>query len=162
MCCGELWGTVGNMQRRTLGGIYECKLDDRSRFAIPAKVRAPFLESGAVVAWWLDECLIVVPTDHWPVLLNEVFGDMSPLDDKSREVSRFLMAGAQDQDLDKQGRVMLSPQQRRHAGIESAVTVVGNRDYLEVWDPARLEERFERMRGGGVERYARELADARA
>lgn len=157
-----MWGTVGRMHHRPLGGIYECRLDNRFRFAIPARVRAPFLDGGAVVGWWLDGCLIACPADRWEGLVGEVFGDLSLLDEKSRWLSRFMLAGAVEMELDKQGRVSLSPAQREHAGIESAVTVVGNRDFLEVWNPERLQERFDAMRGGGVERYARELADGRA
>lgn len=157
-----MWGTVGDMDRRPMGGIYECKLDNRFRFAIPARVRGPFLEGGATVGWWLDGCLIVCPTDRWDGLVNEVFGDLSKLDEKSRWLSRFVLGGSMEQELDKQGRVSLAPAQREHAGIGSAVTVVGNGDFLEVWEPEELQRRLDALRGGGVERYAKELADARA
>lgn len=157
-----MWGTVGNMHHRSQGGIIECKLDNRFRFAIPARLRAPFLERGAVVGWWLDGCLIACPAERWDGLVESVFGDLDVLDENSRWLSRFLLAGAVEMDLDKQGRVSLNQAQREHAGIDTELTVVGNRGYLELWNPERLDERFAAMRGGGVERYARKLADGRA
>lgn len=158
MSCGEKWGTVGRMPPRHLSGTHECSLDNRFRMAIPAKLRAPFAE-GAMVGWWLDECLVVVPTDQWGGLIERTFGSMSVLDDESRELSRFLLAGAYEQDLDKQGRVLLPAELRAHAGIEQRAKVVGAGDYLEVWDPDRLTERFEKLRREGVSAHARRLLD---
>ena len=61
------------MQRRLLSGTYECKLDDRFRLAIPARIREPFA-AGATVGWWIDDCLIVVPSLEWTGLVERTFG----------------------------------------------------------------------------------------
>jgi MraZ protein len=147
------------MQRRLLSGSYEVSLDNRNRLAIPARVRDPF-HAGAIVGWWLDDCLIVVPRHEWPALIERTFGSMSVLDTDQREVSRFVNAGAFDQDLDRQGRVLLALHQREHAGIDGRATVVGAGDYLEIWEPERLARRFAELRkGGGVSARAKRLAD---
>jgi len=149
---------VGNMNRRLLSGTHECSLDDRHRIAIPARLREPFAD-GAVVGWWIDECLVVVPRREWDDLIGKTFGEMSVLDDESRELMRFLLAGAYEQDLDKQGRVMLPPDLREHGGIGQRARVVGAGDYLEVWDPDRLDQRFAALRREGVSARAKRLAD---
>ena len=154
-----MWGTVGRMQRRLLSGTYECSLDSRFRMAIPARVREPFA-NGATVGWWIDECLIIAPADEWSNLLERTFGTMSVLDDEARELSRFLIAGVYNHDLDGQGRVPLAPELREHAGIEGKrVKVIGVGDYLEVWDPSRLAARFAKLRQEGVSARAQRLAD---
>ncbi|MGD9696842.1 MAG: division/cell wall cluster transcriptional repressor MraZ [Thermoleophilia bacterium] len=146
------------MQRRLLGGTYECSLDNRFRLAIPSRLREPF-DEGATVGWWIDECLIVAPTSRWSDLVEDVFGTMSILDDQARELSRFLLAGAYPHDLDGQGRIPLAAELREYAGIEgNKVKVVGARDYLEVWDPGRLAARFASLRKEGVSAYAKRLA----
>lgn len=150
---------MGPMQRRLLSGTYECSLDDRHRIAIPARVRDPFTAGGAIVGWWLDECLVVAPRTEWPSLMERTFGRMSVLDDDQRELSRFLMAGAFEQDLDKQGRVILPPELREHAGIDGRAKVVGAGEYLEVWNPETLAERFATLRREGVSARAKRLAD---
>ncbi|MFN8109766.1 MAG: cell division/cell wall cluster transcriptional repressor MraZ [Thermoleophilia bacterium] len=145
------------MERRLLSGTHDCNLDNRFRLAIPARLREPFGE-GAVVGWWIDECLVVVPSGEWTGLIERTFGSMSVLDDESRELSRFLLAGAYEQDIDKQGRVLLPPDLREHGGIGQRVKVVGAGEYLEVWDPDRLDQRFAALRREGVSARAKRLA----
>ena len=146
------------MQRRLLSGTYECSLDNRFRLAIPARLRDPF-EDGATVGWWIDECLIVVPTSEWSPLVDRTFGQMSILDDEARELSRFLLAGAYHHDIDGQGRIPLAADLREHAGIDGGkVKVVGAGEYLEVWDPSRLTDRFAELRREGVSARAKRLA----
>jgi MraZ protein len=146
------------MQRRLLSGIHECSLDNRFRLAIPARLRDPFAE-GAIVGWWIDECLIVSPVDEWQPLIDRTFGTMSVLDDEAREMSRFLIAGAFHHELDKQGRIPLTAELREHADIgDGKVRVIGVGEYLEVWEPGRLADRFEKLRREGVSNHAKRLA----
>lgn len=146
------------MQRRVLSGIYECSLDSRFRLAIPAKLREPFAE-GAMVGWWIDECLVIVPSVDWTSLIDRTFGTMSVLDDEARELSRFIIAGAFHHELDKQGRVPLTAELREHAGIgDQKVRLIGVGEYLEVWDPASLTDRFAKLRREGVSHHAKRLA----
>jgi transcriptional regulator MraZ len=153
-----MWGSVGAMQRRLLSGTYECSLDDRFRLAIPARLREPFSE-GATIGWWLDEGLILVPTAEWSGLMERTFGAMSVLDDEARELSRFLIAGAFDHELDAQGRIAIAADLREYAGIDGRkVKVVGVGEYLEVWEPSRLADRFSQMRREGVSARAKRLA----
>jgi MraZ protein len=91
--------------------------------------------------------------------MERTFGTMSVLDDDQRELSRFLMAGAFEQELDRQGRVLLPPELREHAGIEGKAKVVGAGEYLEIWDPQRLADRFAALREEGVSARAKRLAD---
>lgn len=145
------------MRRRLLTGTYECSLDNRFRLAIPARVREPFQEGGAVIGWWLDDCVIVVPAEDWGGLIERTFPEMNPLDDRKRDLSRFLLAGAFDQELDKQGRISLPQHLRDHAGIGQRATVVGVGEYLEVWDPDRLASRFATLREEGVSARANSI-----
>lgn len=145
------------MPHRNLTGTHECRLDNRFRLAIPARLREPF-EGGAMVGWWFDDCLVIVPRLDWPVLIEATFGSMSVLDDESREMSRFLSAGAYEQELDKQGRVLLPQTLRDYAHLDGVVQVVGTGPYLEVWEPGRLADRFTALRREGVSARANRLA----
>jgi MraZ protein len=147
------------MARRLLSGTYECSLDSRFRLAVPARVRDPFAE-GATLAWWLDDCLVVVPRLEWPSFIDATFGRMSVLDDDQRELRRFLLAGAFEQEaLDRQGRVLVPAELREFAGLDGRVKVVGAGEYLEVWDPERLAGRFAALRREGVGQRAQRLAE---
>ena len=144
------------MNRRLLSGNYDCSLDDRHRLAIPARLRDRFAE-GVVIAWWLDPCLVLVPRLEWGPLVQRTFGEMSVLDDDQRELSRFLLAGAFDQDLDKQGRVLVPAELLEHASIDGQAKVVGAGDYLELWNPDQLTARFAQLRKEGVSQRAKRL-----
>jgi transcriptional regulator MraZ len=147
------------MQRRLLIGTYECSLDDRYRLAVPSKLRDPFV-GGATVSWWLDDGLVVVPAGEWDDLIHGTFGAMSVLDDDQRDLRRYLLAGAYPVDaLDRQGRLLIPAHLREHAGLGSRVQIVGSGEYLEVWDPARLAERFDGLRREGVSNRAKRLAE---
>ena len=53
---------------------------------------------------------------------------------KSRDIQRFLFSAAEEVTPDKQGRILLPPVLRRHAGLEKEVTIIGNRNHAEIWD----------------------------
>jgi MraZ protein len=147
------------MQRRLLSGTYECSLDNRFRLAVPARVREPFA-AGAMVAWWIDDCLVVVPRAEWTGLIERIFGSLSVLDDDGRALSRFILAGAYEHDaLDRQGRLLIPAELRDHAGLDGRVKVVGAGEYLELWNPERLAERFAELRREGVSVRAKRLAE---
>lgn len=137
------------MQRRLLSGTYECTLDDRNRIAVPARVRDRFAD-GAVAAWWIDpHSVILVPRLEWPDLLDMTLGAPSLLDTDSRELRRYLHAGAFEQEsLDRQGRIAIPGELREHGGLNGRVRVIGVGEYLEVWDPSRLDDRFNAIHEG--------------
>jgi MraZ protein len=138
------------MQRRMLHGTYECTFDNRFRLAIPAKVRDAFVE-GAAVSMWFDDCAIVAPRLDWPDIVREVFGVMDVQNPRQRRLSRYLHAYTQEIDsLDRQGRIIVPENVRARAGLDGKVKVVGAGDYLEIWNPARLEEALEVARREGV------------
>lgn len=133
-----------------LSGTFECSLDNRFRLAIPAKVREYF-DDGAAIAWWLDECVVVAPRKDWSSIVEQTFGQLSVLDPQQRQLRRYLLAGTYEQDgLDKQGRIVVPEKLRQWAGIDTKVNVVGAGEYLELWNPARLDDSFEALRREGV------------
>lgn len=160
MFCGEMWGRFPRvMQRRMLSGTYECTLDNRFRLAIPARVREPFAD-GVAMSLWFDDCAILAPRLDWQGILDNTFGNMTVLDDTQRNLSRLLYMYTWDHEsLDKQGRVVVPEKLRAFAGIESTVTVVGNRDYLELWNPERLEARLEQLHREGVSNLGKRIVE---
>jgi len=54
-------------------------------------------------------------------------------DRRARNYARSFFAGASDQTLDKQGRIQVTDKQRRFAGLQKDVTVVGVAERIELW-----------------------------
>jgi MraZ protein len=63
----------------------------------------------------------------------------------ARTFSRFVFSGAFEVDLDRQGRVVVPAGLREFAGLEDEAVVVGTRDHVELWQPARWASYSEGM-----------------
>jgi MraZ protein len=109
------------------------KLDAKNRVTLPAKLRPHFGE-GVIVAKGVDRCLSVYTPAGFQAFVDAQLGRLSPLSRQARALSRHLYAGAAEQELDRQGRIMLPPPLLAHAGLERDIVVAGLRDILEIWD----------------------------
>ena len=59
------------------------------------------------------------------------------------KLRRMLLASAAEVTPDKQGRILIPPSLRRHAGLEKDVTIVGTDPYVEIWDTDRWNQTLE-------------------
>ena len=58
----------------------------------------------------------------------------------AEQIRREVLAGAEKQSPDAQGRIFISQKLREKAGITGDVTVVGNYNRAEIWATDKLEE----------------------
>jgi MraZ protein len=118
-------------------GTYRPKLDEKGRLFLPAKFRAALAE-GVVVTQGQENCLYV-----WPpaVFDREIEALDRPLSSRAgRSLARMFYSSGEDLMPDKQGRIAVPVTLREYAGLEKDVVVIGVRDRLEIWNPARWEE----------------------
>jgi MraZ protein len=100
-------------------GTYTPKLDDKGRLTLPAKFRDA-LAGGLMVTKSQDHSLAVYP--------REAFEDLAR------------KAGTDEQHPDAQGRITLSADHRRYAGLSKDCVVIGSIDYLEIWDATAWQQ----------------------
>ncbi len=113
-------------------GEYSHKIDEKGRLAIPMKFRTS-LGKGAVVTRGLDSSLFLFPKEEWDKLAQRLAH--LPLGKAgSRALSRLMLAGAMEAELDKQGRLVLPDYLRNYAFIKKEVVVAGLYDRVEIWD----------------------------
>ncbi|MDO8621668.1 MAG: division/cell wall cluster transcriptional repressor MraZ, partial [bacterium] len=113
-------------------GEYRHSIDEKGRLAVPTKYRER-LSGGAVVTRGLDRCLFIYPIDAW----QELAGRLAKLPlskANTRSFARFLLAGAMDVELDKQGRIVVPEYLRSFAGVRKSVVIAGLYNRMEVWD----------------------------
>src|SRR5919205_4411807 len=96
-------------------GQYERSLDDKSRLAIPAELRAG-LGNGAVMTRSFDNCLCIYPAAKWESLARAA-NDLQDLRPEARLRARALFSGAVPCEFDSQGRVAVPAFLREYAGI---------------------------------------------
>jgi MraZ protein len=56
-----------------------------------------------------------------------------------RIMRRNFFSGAYQAELDRQGRVLIPPVLRQHAGLESQVAIVGTGEAIEIWSAMALD-----------------------
>ena len=102
-------------------GEFQHTLDVKGRVFMPARFRDDF-GLRVVITKGLDGCLNVYSQEEWQKLLEKV--NTLPMA-KARSVQRFFFAAADEQEHDRQGRVLLAQGLREYAGITKDVTFIG-------------------------------------
>ena len=115
-------------------GTFEHTLDAKNRLTVPSKLRAAFSD-GAFLVKGADRCISLYPDSTYSALVDAALSGLNPLSAQAREYNRYFRSNAHAVELDSAGRVMLTPRQLEHAGIDRDVVLIGAGDCLELWDP---------------------------
>ena len=118
-------------------GEYQHSMDEKGRVVLPRKFRDDLL-AGCVVTQGQENCLYVFSKDQWQIETDRV-SRLPRTNRRARNYARSFFSGASEQMPDRQGRVQLTEKQRRYAGLEGAVTVVGVAERIELWSPESWE-----------------------
>lgn len=113
-------------------GTYTPKLDDKGRLTLPAKFRDE-LAGGLMVSKGQDHSLTVYPRATFEERARRA-AKASRSDPTARAFLRNFAAGTDEQHPDAQGRITLSTDHRRYAGLTKDCVVIGAVDFLEIWD----------------------------
>ena len=111
-------------------------MDEKGRLAIPAGFRKQ-LPEGSFVSVGLDRVLAIYPPEVWEALAQELRSPLQGPD--QRALARTLYSLSDSFEPDGQGRITLSGESRRAAGIEapSTAVVIGSGSRVEIWPEAR-------------------------
>ncbi len=146
------------MQRTRLFGTYEHSVDSKGRVTLPADFREHFA-SGAVLARLpvQPHCVMVFNEDDWREYEERYIDPLNTYDDFEDDWdSRFIFSRMSSCVPDKQGRVSVL-----QAGISEGldlvgkVMILGNRNRLEIWNPATLAEETEKYQQRKARRDAK-------
>ena len=137
-------------------GEYEHALDDKNRLTLPAKFRQAFAD-GVFVVRGIDPCLLVYARSGWERFVAERLEGLNPFSREARQMSRFVFAGAWETELDRQGRILLTPALVEYANLGREVVVAGMRDHLEIWEPGAWRQELTDVEGS-AELVAERLA----
>ena len=119
-------------------GEYAHSLDPKGRVIIPSKFREAIGER-CVITRSLDHCLCIYTMEDWDKFVSRL--SSIPYNAKEqRQLVRFFMSGANEAELDKQGRVLIPGNLRIAAGIDKDVVLAGVGSRIEVWSRDAWEE----------------------
>lgn len=113
-------------------GEFQGHVDSRGRIAMPAAF-AEALSGDVVVARGFEQCVAVYSSEGWDRIASEI-RELPSTDPETRQLARFIFASANEQQVDRQGRIEMPKAILAYAGIERDVVVLGTGDAVEIWD----------------------------
>jgi MraZ protein len=85
-----------------------------------------------------DKCLCAYHVEEWQKLIDKV-NKMPQTSDAVKYFMRRVIGSAMESEIDKQGRIPVSPALRVDAGLNSEVVLLGLGSRIEIWDKNELE-----------------------
>lgn len=124
-------------------GEYECKVDAKGRFMLPAGLKkqlAEVVHEGFVLNRDVFEtCLVLYPMVEW----KKVTGRLNRLNRFVKKNALFIRKfnnGATPVELDTVGRLNLPNNLSASAEITADIVVIGNGERIEIWDKTKYRQ----------------------
>ena len=127
-------------------GNHSAKIDDKGRLKIPNAFRALVDDQHGATLYVTSlsgESMRIYPMAAWMALEQRLARVASISPARSRFLDRVNYYG-QVCDFDVQGRVLIPARLRESAGMTGEVDVLGQVDYLDVWNHERFMEKLKR------------------
>ncbi|MFW6365846.1 MAG: division/cell wall cluster transcriptional repressor MraZ, partial [Spirochaetota bacterium] len=97
------------------------------------------LISRLIIAPGFDRCIMAYRLTEWERFVAEKVIALPQDDPENRRRVRFIMAGASECELNKQGRILIPSQLKEFAKIEKETVIIGVYDRLEIWARERYD-----------------------
>lgn len=137
------------MERTRLFGTYEHSVDDKGRVTLPSEFRDHFAEGAVLVRLPIQpNCVMVFNNEDWDRYEKRFIEPLDTFANYDHDWdSRDIFSHMTRCMPDKQWRVSLN-QGKVGEGLDltGKVAIIGNRDRLEIWNPARLAQETEKYR----------------
>ncbi len=120
-------------------GVSTLNLDAKGRIAVPARHRellADCCASRVVVTVNPiagERCLWLYPENEWRNV-TRTLSKLPTMDRQAQALRRLVYGFASALELDGQGRILLTNEQREFAGLDKRVVLVGQEQKFEIWD----------------------------
>lgn len=122
-------------------GRFVHNIDTKGRVSIPAKFReiiAERYENKLILTNDFDKCIVAYPPDEWEMIIEKV--KALPMKKEVKIFQRYFISAAMEGELDRQGRILIPPTLRNHAGLNKEVCLAGLGNWIEIWDRKEWEK----------------------
>jgi len=123
--------------------LFRHGVDEKRRVQIPSKWRPSQPDVEFMLILWpngaqADANVLVLPPARMAALAAKI-QEMSSADQKAQSLRRLLGSKSSSAKMDKNGRIMLTEDMAKKAGIDKEAVLVGLVDRFEIWNPERYE-----------------------
>jgi len=137
-------------------GEYLHTLDSKKRLSLPAKFRKE-VGRKVVITRGLDACLFMYPEKAWAKIAQKI-ADLPVGQADTRGMSRFILSGAIETEVDGAGRILIPDYLKDFASLKARVVLAGVSDRVEIWNEKTWEE-YKRRIERGADQMAPTLGD---
>jgi MraZ protein len=126
------------------------RLDSKGRVSIPAQFRSVLSRDGFDGLYCypaLDRGAIDAGGNALMAEIEALIARYEPYSDQREQFALALYGTSETLKIDGEGRVMLSINLKRHAGITNAVTFVGLGHKFQIWEPSRFQSELAEATG---------------
>src|SRR5438105_2096401 len=119
-------------------GEYECKLDSKGRFILPASLKKQVPQEAAeqfVVNRGFEKCLILYPRNEWELITGEI-NKLNHYVKQNRDFIRYFYRGATELTLDSSARLLLPKRLLEYGGIDKDIILFAHTNKIEIWSAA--------------------------
>jgi MraZ protein len=125
-------------------GRFDHAIDNKGRVSIPARFRE-VLHKAELDRLYItnsilnnERCLELYPPNAWERLVGNI--KQKPAFDRNMQLFQtFYIGGAQEVEVDKQGRILIPPKLREFAHLDKDVTFSAMTDHFQLWDKQTME-----------------------
>ena len=136
-------------------GEYRHTFDAKNRISLPAKFRKE-LGGSVIVTRGLDHCLYVYPKAAWKKETAKLAAYPTG-SAAGRGLSRLMLAGANEADLDSAGRILVPDYLKSFGSLTVKSVIAGVNEHVEIWDEAAWDAYTKE-----IEKNADQLAESLA
>lgn len=116
-------------------GEFECKVDAKGRFLLPASLKKqlePQAQERFVVNRGFEKCLVLYPEQEWQKITAEL-NALNLYNKKNRDFVRYFYRGATELVPDTTARVLLPKSLMDYAGIDKDIVLFAFSNRVEIW-----------------------------
>ncbi len=140
-------------------GEYECTIDAKGRFLLPAAIKKQLPEAEAshfVINRGFEKCLTLFPIQSWQPIFDQI-SKLNDFDPKVREFRRYFFNGATNVELDTAGRILLPKNLVEHASLQKDIVLVSALNKIEIWDKLQYQQFFDSYTSESFSKLANEV-----
>ncbi|TFG64491.1 MAG: division/cell wall cluster transcriptional repressor MraZ [Spirochaetales bacterium] len=124
-------------------GEYKNSLDEKGRIFIPSKIRSSITGNVLVITKGVDACLWLFPVEEWKKISEKLMDSVNVFHKDARRIQRHFIAPAQEVEIDKSGRIMVSQTLREYANLQKDCYICGMGKRIELWDEGEYKSYFD-------------------
>ncbi len=125
-------------------GEYQAKFSGKGRVILPKKLREAISGKEIILSRGFEGCIWGFDLKVWEHQAEKQL-EVSAVEEKARNLRRYLFSSSIQVEFDEQGRVVIPGSLLTYAKIKKEVSLIGAGDHFEIWGKSEWEKESKRL-----------------